>query len=197
MIESQNKPCSASSVAGEPWPLLKGNLPVRVELSTCFPLELVWKDTHKVSKMKMWAEHMSTPWQHQTRVWSTGVLWYWAAPNPCVKDCSGKREALSRTLVKLRKIKAALLKETLPAHTPGFCPKLRCPASLRWDLGQCTDTVHKLRSRGTRGKYRGVCERSTHPAESSSATKSSVAMVLLSRAAYCRWAWLALSPTME
>lgn len=116
-----------------------------------------------------------------------------AAPNPCIKHCSRKCEIISCALFKLREIKASQLKETLSAPTAGLCPKLRCPSPLRWDLGHSIDNFCKIGPRETRGKWRGDSEQNSDPAESSSGTNNSTAMMLLSRAVYCRWAWVALS----
>lgn len=131
VTESPKKknPCSASSVAGVPWPLLKGNLPIWVELRACFPLQTVWKDTQGIQN-EDGAEHtLTTP--------NSGVInplvcsdIGLAAPNPCVRHCSGKCETVSFALFKLREIKATLLKEAVSTHTWAL-PKLRCPSPLR------------------------------------------------------------------
>lgn len=83
-LNHQKKPCSASSVPVEPWPLLKGNLPIRVELSTCFPLQTVWKETQSVQNANVSRTHEHTLIKPNSGVihWCA-LIFVWLLPHPC------------------------------------------------------------------------------------------------------------------
>lgn len=128
-ITKKKSPAQPLQWLGSPGPFWKAICPFGLSWAFASPCS----QSGKVSKMKTWAEHMSTHCQHSAKLrWDPLVSSDIgrAAPNPHVKHYSRKCGTVSCAVCRLRKIKASLLKETLSEATPGLCPKSRHPSPL-------------------------------------------------------------------